>query len=454
MDAERCGEDTVHLINKLTVIASEQYKNFVSDLQAGIKEALYDRPTKATEAYFLGKTVKDGENFVQISQKQAKDIYRYLIKNDYIDTDDNVTDFYRADAENNRLAPLPESLQPIAKGVHMLVKSIFDESVLDEMIDNGNDTKINDNNLNDNFYKKEFQELWGHINRQYAYQVEFDSKELIEKAIKHLNEKMFINNLQYTVTKGEQAKNLDEHAIKSGTSFVRENTKTNPLRKAQGSQIKYDLIGKIAEGTTLTRRTVVAILSGIDNHVFAKFKENPEEFITKAIRLIKEQKASMIVEHITYNSIEQNDGPKYSSNIFTMNKSAGDYAKAFRAKKHIQDYVFTDGTAVKSVERRFAEDMDDASEVCVYAKLPKDFKIPTPVGNYSPDWAIAFHKGAVKHIFFIAETKGTMSSLEITPIEKAKIDCAKALFNKMSTSKVKYHEVKSYQTLLDVMGKL
>ena len=98
--------------------------------------------------------------------------------------------------------------------------------------------------------------------------------------------------------------------------------------------------------------------------------------------------------------------------------------------------------------------MDAAEEVCVYAKLPKGFYIPTPMGHYSPDWAIAFYEGTVKHIFFIAETKGTMESLNLRPIEQAKISCAKKLFNEMSTSKVKYHDVDSYQSLLDVIRTL
>ena len=117
----------------------------------------------------------------------------------------------------------------------------------------------------------------------------------------------------------------------------------------------------------------------------------------------------------------------------------------------MQDYVFTDGTAEQSVERRFVKDLDSAAEVCVYAKLPKGFSIPTPVGNYSPDWAIAFHDGTVKHIFFIAETKGTMDSLDIRPIEKAKISCARKLFNEISTDNVVYHDVDSYQNLLNIM---
>jgi type III restriction enzyme len=449
MDVEKCA-DSVHSINVLTVIASEGYKNFVADLQTGIKEALYERPTKATVEYFTGKTVMVGEKTHVLNMQEARDIYRYLIKNDYIDNNDGITESYRTDLENNCLAPLPESLAPFGEGVHALIQSVFDESVLSRMIENGNKTKIPENALNENFYKKEFQTLWNYINHQYAYTVEFDSRELIEKAIKHINENMYVSQLQYTVTIGRQADELDGNAIALGNSFVRENARTETLKHVATSQIKYDLIGKIAEGTTLTRRTVAAILAGLEKPVFACFKQNPEEFIAKAIRLIKEQKATMIVEHISYDQIEK----QYDSSIFTAEKGTGDFAKAFRAKKNIQDYVFTDGTAEKSVERRFAEDMDKADEVCVYAKLPKGFAIPTPVGNYSPDWAIAFYEGTVKHIYFIAETKGTMESLNLRPIEQAKIKCARKLFNQLSTSKVKYHDVDSYQSLLNIMGKL
>ena len=448
MDAQLCG-DSVHDINMLTVIASESYRQFTTDLQKKIKDDLYDRPSKATQEYFVGKTIMVGEQPVVLDVKQAKDIYRYLIKNDYIDDEDNVTDAYRADQQNKCLAPLPEALAPMVEGIHILVQSVFDESVLDDMITDGNKTKIEENALNDNFYKKEFQTLWGYINHQYAYAVDFDSNELVEKSIKHINDKLFVTRLQYTVTAGRQMHDMDEHSVARGDSFTGEKTRTEVLKNAETSQIKYDLIGKIAEGATLTRRTVANILAGLEKPVFAMFRHNPEEFITKTIRLIKEQKATMIVEHISYN---HTDG-QYDSTIFTSEK-CGDFTKAFRAEKHIQDYVFTDGTAEKSIERRFVEDMDRADEVCVYAKLPKGFSIPTPVGNYSPDWAIAFNAGTVKHIFFVAETKGTMESLNLRPIEQAKIACAKKLFNEISTDDVVYHDVDSYQSLLNVMGKL
>ena len=323
-------------------------------------------------------------------------------------------------------------------------------SILQDMFTDGHETKVKDNPLNDNFAKKEFQALWREINHKYAYTVEFDSDELIKKAIAHIDEKLFVSELQYTTTIGRQKAEMNEYEVERGASFTGEKTRTQTLKHAETSQIKYDLIGKIAEGTTLTRKTVSAILQGIRADKLYMFKNNPEEFITKVIRLINEQKATMIVEHISYDTIEG----EYDSTIFTAEKNTQSFDKAFLAKKAIQDYVFTDGSAEQSIERRFAEDLDAAEEVCVYAKLPRTFQIPTPVGNYSPDWAIAFYEGTVKHIFFVAETKGTMETLNLRPIEQAKISCAKKLFNEMSNSKVVYHDVDSYQSLLNIMNSI
>ena len=449
MDTETCG-DTVHDINVLTVIANESYKDFVSALQSDIKTMLYDRPLTATSEYFTGKFVMVDGVQTMIDAGTADDIEYYLIENRYINRERKVTDQYRADLAAGTLAPLPMNLAPMAEGIHKLVQAVFDESVLKDMISNGHETKVTDNPLNDNFYKKEFQTLWNYINHKYAYTVSFDSEELIQKAIAHIDEKLVVSQLQYTTSVGQQKTQMNQHEVERGDSFKTAKTRTQTLQHAESSRVKYDLIGKIAEGTVLTRRTVAKILSGLRVDKIHAFKNNPEEFISKVVKLINEQKATMIVDHISY---DETSGT-YDSAIFTAEKSGQSIDKAFKANKAIQDYVFTDGSAEKSIERRFAEDLDTADEVCVYAKLPKGFHIPTPVGNYSPDWAIAFNEGSVKHIYFVAETKGTMDSLNLRPIEQAKIACAKKLFNEISTSNVKYHDVDSYQSLLTIMNKL
>ncbi|MCQ2067801.1 MAG: DEAD/DEAH box helicase family protein [Bacteroidaceae bacterium] len=440
MDAELLGE-SVHDINSLTVIANESYSTFVDALQKETKDALRERPSVATADYFTGKKFQEGDEVHEISAMEAAAIVNYLYENDYVDDKGNILQSYHVDLEAGSLAPLGKKLTPYTEQIHKLIQGVYDPSALNDMIEdaNGQAEAVNDQ-LNDNAKKKEFQQLWEEINHRYVYTVHYDSEELIKKSIDAINKNLRVTQLKYVVTTGEQGTDdLD---------FTGEqHTRTQVMREVSTSDVAYDLVGDIAKGTTLTRRTVVKILKGISTAQLYLFKNNPEEFIRNVVRLIKEQKATMIVEHISYNRTEQ----KYDSNIFTKDKSRQPVEKAYEAKKHILDYVFTDSKG----ERKFAEDLDKADEVCVYARLPRSFQIPTPVGKYAPDWAIAFNDGmGVKHVFFVAETKGSMQSMDLKGAEIAKIECAKKLFNSVSTSKVRYHEVSGYQKMIDVINSL
>ena len=438
-----------HDINKLTVIATDSYADFVKGLQREIKEALYDgRPTKATIEYFKGKYISDGTTNIVVDQDMASDIQSYLRFSGYIDRENKLTDAYFADKENGAFKEMPFILKPYEESIHRLVQGIFDPKALEGMIEDGTTPTVEKNDLNDNFYKKEFQTLWNYINHKYTYSVDFDSDELIGKAVAEINANLSVAELQYIVTVGEQRREMERNQLGRGDSFQGSRTRNERISFVTASDIKYDLVGKLASNTTLTRKTIVKILKGLTEDKFNMFKINPEEFIKKVSKMINEQKASMIVDHVTYNKTEN----VYDTDIFTNNQSRIDFKKAFKTNKHIEDYVVTDGLAEDSVEKRFATELEAADEVVVYAKLPRGFQIPTPMGNYSPDWAIAFKEGTVKHIYFIAETKGTMDSLELRPIEQAKIKCAKKLFNELSDSKVVYHEVSSYQELLNVMN--
>lgn len=438
MDKEMLG-DRVHDINRLTVIANESYSTFVDDLQKKTRESLRERPRQATMDFFKNKTVllADGAKHV-ITENEAISIHAYLYDNGYIDEQGVVTQHYKDDLLENRVAALPHRLEPMTHSIHTLVQSTYDENVLlGEMIEDGNQTQSPENKLNENFAKKEFQELWHSINHKYVYTVHYDSDELIRKAVDAIDKELYVTELKYILTEGTQ---------QAADQFGDTRTTTKKIGTVSTSTVKYDLVGEIAKGATLTRRTVIAILKGISQAKLYMFRNNPEEFIRKVIRIIKEQKATMIVEHISYNRMEET----YDSTIFTQEKHTQPIEKAYPARKHVMDYVFPDSKG----EIEFAGNLDSATEVCVYAKLPRTFQIPTPVGNYSPDWAIAFNKGTVKHIFFIAETKGSMGTMELRGVEKAKIECAEQLFNKASTSCVRYHQVKNYQNLLDVMKTL
>lgn len=434
MDRELLGED-VHEVNKLTVIANESYADFTSALQRETREVLRDRAAKATVGYFTGKQIRIGEEIHTVSEMEASRIMVYLEDNGYIDSDNNITPGYRAAVSEGTVAPLPQQFQSIAGGISRLINSIFDPKALDDMVVEEK-TVIPENKLNDNFNKSEFQALWKEINHQYVYTVSYDSNELIEKAILHIDAELEVTRLRYVMVEGMQ----DESQVEE---FGNTRSQSHELTDVCTSTVRYDLVGDIAKGANLTRQTVVRILKGIKESKLYLFRNNPEEFIRKVINIIREQKSTMIVESIHYNMTEG----KYDSSIFTV-KGKADFDRAYEAKKHITDYVFSDSKG----ERDFAHDLDDANEVVVYAKLPRSFQIPTPVGNYAPDWAIAMQKNGVKHIFFIAETKGSMGSMEMRGVEKAKIDCAQKLFNSISTANVRYHKVTSYQDLLDAMN--
>jgi len=445
MDRAYTKSDSLfHKINKLTVIATDSYKDFVAAFQSEFSEVIKGKPTQANEKFFVDKLLFDAEGEkIKVDESQARAIYKYLMKHDYIDDNDHVTETFRNDLGAERLQPLPEDLQPYAESVARLVQAVYNPKMLKGMIEDGNAPK-QIVSPNANFERAEFQALWQEINHKYAYQVNFDSEELIDKAVAAIDATLTVSQLAYTVTWSEQRGRLASDQVKSKDMFYGEKTRTERLESA-GSDIDYDLVGKIASACDLTRRSVVQILHRISKAKFDLFKANPEEFITKVAGIIDEQKATTLVEHIRYNIAEGG----YDTDIFTLQKTVAEYEAGQETTKHILDRVFTDS----GVERDLARDMDAAEEVVVYAKLPKAFYIPTPVGDYSPDWAIAFKKSGIKHIYFIAETKGSLNSLGFTgdDIQDAKIACAMKLFNEMSSSNVRYGAITDYSGLLQLV---
>jgi type III restriction enzyme len=436
----------VHDINVLTVVASESYKDFVAGLQKEIAETLSSRPRLATEDYFTGKTLTTEDGPVQVTAAMAKQIYRYLVKNDYTDDADQIAAAYHEAKATGKLADLPDELKPHAEQVFQLIDGVFSDAQLPK-VDDGRKPKTNP--LNANFEKKEFQELWARINRKAVYRVEFDSGELIRKCVSALDKELRVTPLQYTVQVGVQNDGLTDDQLRSGDGFMIQQTTTEHGGSIH-SLVKYDIVGKVAENAQLTRETSATILGQITAAVFEQFKKNPEHFISEASRIIAEQKAAMVIERLAYDEVDE----RYDVAIFTANQTGQDFSRATaKLKNHVYDYAITDS----DIERDFVKELDTSSEVVVYAKLPRGFLIPTPVGDYNPDWAISFKAGSVRHIYFVAETKGTMSSMKLREIEKTKIECARKFFDEISkriaTDRVKYDVVTDYGKLMDLVGR-
>ena len=435
-------EDDFFNINNLTVIASESYDSFAKALQSEISANLSRKSfDKFEQKIFIDRELvnKDGRS-LPIDETIINKIYRDFMKNDYIDDNDNITYKLKEDIANNTIS-IPEVMQEHSEEYTKLITSLFTETKIE--IGNANKNNISNLKLNDNFYKKEFQELWNKINVKSIYEVDFDSNELIEKSIKALNDKLLISKMRVRITEGEQRNTMSVSQLKSDDSMIAGKVRNEVYDDFVPVSTKYDLIGSIATDTGLTRHTIIEILKNIRQDVFEQFKYNPEEFIRKASNLINDEKATTIIDGITYNKIDD----KFSNEIFTDNNLSGKLGvNALEVKKHIYDYVITDS----NVEMEFAKKLEQG-EVTIYAKLPNGFKIRTPFGNYNPDWALVFDNKDIKYIYFIAETKGSMQSAQLKGAEKGKIECARKHFKSISEGAVKYDVVNTYEHLIDLV---
>ena len=443
MDTNALGND-VHNINVLTVIASESYDSFAKSLQTEMADAIADRPRAVTVDLFVGKVIKDDKGNEQvIDQDTASAIHYDMIVNGYIDRKGVLTDKYYQDKVNGEIK-VAEEVADSAASVIEIVDSIYDARSMQPENARSNNVELQVDE--DKMAMPEFKALWSKINAKSVYVVDFDTDELVRKSIASLDSKLRVSKIYFRVETGaiDTIKSKDE--LLSGASFVKEESASYGVTVTANSNVKYDLIGKLVDETGLTRKAIIAILQGIQPYVFNQFRDNPEEFILKAAFLINDQKATAIIEHITYDVLDEH----YDTNIFTEPTIKGKLGvNAMKAKKHLYDHIVYDS----SNERDFATDLDTNTDVAVYVKLPDGFYISTPVGHYNPDWAIAFYEGKVKHIYFVAETKGSMNSMQLRMIEESKIHCAREHFKAISSGNVVYDVVDSYKSLLEKVMK-
>ena len=440
MDVNALGSD-VHTVNVLTVIASESYESFARGLQEELADAVAGRPVAVTADLFKGKVITDSKGNEQVvDADMAQAIFEDLISNGYVKRG-VLTDKYYADKANGEIK-VAEEVADSRDAVIKILDTVYDANAMkpDDSRSQNVELQVDPEKL----AMPEFKALWKRISPKSVYVVDFDTDELVKKSIDALNTKLHVPKVFFKVEEGEMDEIKSRDELKEGNAFskIKSSTYDSDRRIRTNNSVKYDLVGKIVSETGLTRKAVVDILVGIDKTVFDQFAYNPEEFIIKASGLINDEKATAIVQHIAYNMLDE----RYSTDIFTEPTIKGRLdVNAMKAQRHLYDHILYDSTN----ERNFAEDLDTNTSVAVYVKLPDSFYIATPVGRYNPDWAIAFYEGTVKHIYFVAETKGSLRSMELRGIEKAKIHCAREHFKAISSGNVVYDVIDSYQALLD-----
>ena len=445
MDAGVLGND-VQNVNVLTVIASESYESFAKGLQSEIAEDIADRPRAVTRDLFLNRVVTDDHgNEMVIDSDTASAIMYEMTVNRYVDRKGVLTDKYYEDKANGELK-MAEEVKGFEAAVVDIIDSIYDPKAMkpENARSNNVELQVDEEKLN----SKEFKALWSRINAKSVYVVDFDTDELVRKSIAALDSRLRVAKIYFKVESGSMVEIQSKEQLRSGAAFVRESSSTFGIKQAivASKSVTYDLVGRIVESTGLTRKAVIQILIGINKATFDQFKYNPEEFILKASQLINDEKATAIIEHITYSVMDDH----YGMDVFTEPTIKGKLGtNAMKAKKHLYDHIVYDSTN----ERDFATELDTNTDVAVYVKLPDGFYISTPVGHYNPDWAIAFYEGSVKHIYFVAETKGSMSSMQLRLIEESKIHCAREHFKAISSDNVVYDVVDSYKSLMEKVMK-
>jgi type III restriction enzyme len=262
----------------------------------------------------------------------------------------------------------------------------------------------------------EFEEFWEAISKKTTYRVTVDREKLVNAAVKAIREAPKIEPLRIEVTRAGVM------VLRGGAKGQELSTRFADLK---GTYDLPDIISELQGSTSLTRKTIVDIL--IESGRLSEFINNPNDYIAMVTRLIKSELAKIVVEGIQYEKIA---GSIYE--LRELQKDGSDEKERFLDQMYkVQHHEKTDFDYVvfdSEVEREFAELLDSREDVKYFMKLPARFKIPTPVGDYNPDWAIIKHEDGEDRIFMIRETKSTLDDSKLRPSELAKIKAATAHF--------------------------
>lgn len=441
-DQEVLG-DGVFDTNILTVIASESYEKFAGALQTEIAESVGDRPVVITANLFIDKVFTTAEGHEEkVTTQRAAEIQEQLAVSGYVKKG-KLTQKYFDDKKSGTLDL--EDLNDYKDDIVRTLDTVFNPDSMKP--DNARKPKVA--NFDEKKFKEDFIGLWNKINIKSVYTVDFESEDLVKKAIKDIDDMLSVTEIRIIVEKGGLENIRDKESLEAGVAMTNPKSRTIRVTEAVGNSVKYDLVGKLVEATGLTRKTIIDILKGIKPATFSQFGMNPEEFIIKTGKIINDCKASAVIQKIEYKKTDQT----FDTDIFTEATIRGKLGvNAIESTKSLYDLVVVDS---QGTEKHFAEELEKHNEVKVYTKLPRDFYINTPMGHYNPDWAVVFNEGAVKHIYFIAETKGNDEiKSEYRGVEESKIECARRHFKAISENgSVRYDVVKTYQKLYNIVSK-
>lgn len=402
-----------HDINTLTVMVNESYEDFVTNLQKemekeeGIKFGIIDKFIFSNITYEISEGVK-----AQVGLNDSEKIWNYLKEEKFIDAKGKIQDKLKLELKHDTLK-LPEEFSKVQP---MIVKKLTRFAGNLANIKDG--SKKQEIHLNkERFISPEFTDLWNRIKYKTTYSVDFDSEKLINACVKALQEDLKVSSVKIEVIKAQ---------TKIAEEGITAKEKDKNLFAIKEKAALPDILTYLQNETNLTRRTIANIL--VESGQLDRFKMNPSKFMQEAAAIIKRTLSTFIVDGIKYEKI--GDEEYAVQEVFKDEELYGYLTEdIIPSSRSIYNYIKYDS----NVEKSFAEKLEDNDSVKVYAKLPSNFKIDTPIGQYNPDWAILIEKDGEEKLYFVVETKGTDQIALLKDAEKAKIRCAKKHFKALDT---------------------
>lgn len=396
-------------VNTLTVMANESYEDFVAQLQQEIEQEEGIKFGSIEKHQFANIVVsKEHEIKTFLGAKASEDIFNHMLAEDYIDKKGKIQDSLKVALAENRVS-LPEqyaehtdaiiaTIGKVAKGLS--IKKHEEKKTAQLREDNGKQIVLGD----------DFKALWDRIKYKTTYRVNFSVGDVVQKCITEIRASVDVRSAKFDYTK------VSVEISGSGLDTTVQENKTHTYQHR--NYPLPDVVTYLESTTNLTRKTVVDILLGLGDKLEA-FKNNPQRFIQLASEVIRKQMRLAIVDGISYHRI--GDDSYYAQELFQEAELTGYLKNMVAANKSVYDYVICDS----DVEFEFAEKLEKAAEVKLYAKLPAWFKIDTPLGSYNPDWAVLIDKddGLGDHLYFVVETKSSIFSDDLRASEQAKINC-------------------------------
>lgn len=396
-------------INTLTVIATESYEQFAENLQKEIEADTGIKFGVVEEHQFAGIGVKDeaGQQ-VPMGFDRSKALWDHLKTIGHINTQGKVQDTLKKALKEGTLA-LPTEFEPQRHQIAEVLRKITGRLEI-KNADERHPIKTRQAVLQ----SEEFKALWQRVRHKTTYRVEFDNENLIEKCILALREAPPIAKTRLQWRKADIA--IGKGGV---TSTERGGASTVVLEEIE---IELpDLLTEMQDRTQLTRRTIQRILSG--SLRLNDFKRNPQQFIELASQAINRCKRMALVDGIKYQRLGEDQ--YYAQELFEQIELTGYLKNMLKdTQKSVYEHVVYDS----DTERTFADHLEKNDSIKVYAKLPRWFKVPTPLGTYNPDWAILVEKDGTERLYFVVETKSSLFTDDLRDRESAQIKCGEAHF--------------------------